>query len=254
MLLDRYAFGVVLGRVLLGGDDARLVKFGDVPGLPNLDDGQRTLLRALLHPEAARRPTAAQALDHAFFKGRVVLECVVCMDDFTLSEGVQCPPHAGNAQHFTCKPCLERHVTTFAQEDIRFLKTREVRVRCPSHPQECGAGPLSDAIVAAAVTSDCFAAYAACRLRVAEADLVGDMERDKKREIEAELRRLLAMDEDQRRVHAAAQHVRDMLTDGCPRCKQAFIDFNGCRTPHRTIVDLYTLYRHRCLDIRAASR
>ena len=54
------------------------------------------------------------------------------------------------------------------------------------------------------------------------------MERQKKAEVKRELERLMQMDEQQRRVHAKAKEVCDILTDACPRCKQAFFDFNGC--------------------------
>ena len=41
---------------------------------------------------------------------------------------------------------------------------------------------------------------------------------------------MLAMDEDQRQVHAMTRELRDMLTDACPRCEQAFIDFSNTHT------------------------
>jgi hypothetical protein len=47
-------------------------------------------------------------------------------------------------------------------------------------------------------------------------------------DVARELERLLQMDEQQRRVHAKAQEVCSLLTDACPRCSQAFLDFNGC--------------------------
>ena len=41
--------------------------------------------------------------------------------------------------------------------------------------------------------------------------------------------RLEAMDEEQREVHAARVHlIEDVLTLKCPRCGQAFLDFDGC--------------------------
>jgi hypothetical protein len=52
---------------------------------------------------------------------------------------------------------------------------------------------------------------------------------------QAELERLLKMDEQQRRVEAACQTINNLLTDACPRCQAAFVDFNNCSalTCHR---------------------
>ena len=36
------------------------------------------------------------------------------------------------------------------------------------------------------------------------------------------------MDARQRRVHGAAMQLREALTDKCPRCGAAFVDFSGC--------------------------
>ena len=87
---------------------------------------------------------------------------------------------------------------------------------------------FSDAQIASAVPSAAFDAFAQCRLRLMEVRLSSEMERQKDAEVQRELQRLMQMDEQQRRVHAKAREVCELLTDACPRCKQAFLDFNGC--------------------------
>ena len=64
-----------------------------------------------------------------------------------------------------------------------------------------------------------------------EQQLSTELEARKQQEVAAELQRLLAMGEEQRRVEAARRHIVDeILTLKCPRagCRAAFLDFNGC--------------------------
>jgi hypothetical protein len=43
-----------------------------------------------------------------------------------------------------------------------------------------------------------------------------------------ELSRLSSLDERQRRVEAAVMRVQEVLTDKCPRCEAAFLDYANC--------------------------
>lgn len=61
-----------------------------------------------------------------------------------------------------------------------------------------------------------------------EVRLCSEMQRQKEVEMKRELEQLMQMDEQQRRVHSKAKEVCALLNDACPRCKQAFVDFNGC--------------------------
>ena len=96
------------------------------------------------------------------------------------------------------------------------------------YPTECKVAPFSDAQIASTVPAAAFDAFAQCRLRLLEVALSSEMERQKQLEVQRELQLLMQMDEEQRRVHAKAREVCELLTDACPRCKQAFVDFNGC--------------------------
>ena len=92
----------------------------------------------------------------------------------------------------------------------------------------CQAPPFSDSQVASTVTAAAFEKFAECRLRLLEVDLVGKMEHQKREEIKKELDKLRNMDEQERRVRAAAMQIHDLLTNACPRCQQAFLDFDAC--------------------------
>eukprot|EP00961_Rhodomonas_salina_P052015 698340-Rhodomonas_salina.1 len=62
-----------------------------------------------------------------------------------------------------------------------------------------------------------------------EAARVERLEAEYARKVDEELQRLLALDERQRKVEQARKHVEEeVLQLKCPRCKQAFLDFDGC--------------------------
>ena len=46
--------------------------------------------------------------------------------------------------------------------------------------------------------------------------------------LQAELARLQAMDEHQRAVRKHSGAISELLTNKCPRCSAAFVDFTGC--------------------------
>ncbi|KAJ1474859.1 hypothetical protein T484DRAFT_1830790 [Baffinella frigidus] len=55
------------------------------------------------------------------------------------------------------------------------------------------------------------------------------MEEDVERRIKEELERLRTLDEAQRKVLVARKYVEEeVLTSKCPRCRTAFLDFEGC--------------------------
>ena len=127
--------GVLLGRALLPQRTA-LLKDSDVAGLsPEMvSEGQRALLRALLHKDPAQRPTTWQALQHPFFQGKPpVRTCIICMDEeCRLGDGVECTSRAGPSRHFTCGACFQQHVAMFAEEkQIKVLRIRNAQVYTP---------------------------------------------------------------------------------------------------------------------------
>ena len=217
---DMYAFGVVLAQALACDFSARPETL-----LARVGVAERALLKELLHENSSKRPTARQLLQHSLFReSPQIRTCCICMEDgIPLSNGLEC----GRGQHFTCRACLERHVMEFSKSDMRTLQKTDAKLRCPKAPTECKV-VFSDAEIASAVPAAAFDTFAQCRIRLIEVSLSAEMERQKNAEVQRELERLLKMDEQQRRVHAKSREVFELLTDACPRCKQAFVDFNGC--------------------------
>ncbi len=104
---------------------------------------------------------------------------------------------------------------------------------CPARP--CAAGPFSDAQVAAMTSSEVFSTYIESRTKLAETRLVQELTEQKNQELRRELSRLSSLNERQRRVEAAVMRVQEVLTDKCPRCEAAFLDYANCSalTCHR---------------------
>jgi hypothetical protein len=89
------------------------------------------------------------------------------------------------------------------------------------------AGPFSDAQVAAMTSSEVFSTYIESRTKLAETRLVQELTEQKNQELRRELSRLLSLNERQRRVdpEAAVMRAQEVLTDKCPRCEAAFLDY-----------------------------
>ncbi len=67
------------------------------------------------------------------------------------------------------------------------------------------------------------------RLELLEQRKATELEADMEARLNVELDRLRKLDAEQREVLTARKHVvEDILTLKCPRCAQAFLDFNGC--------------------------
>ena len=109
---------------------------------------------------------------------------------------------------------------------------------CPSNTpalaaaDRCGAPPFADKDIAAVVSHGTFEAYLKIREKMREETLAEEMRAEMERRIALERERASAAGsaaDSQIRVALAKEHiVESILTLACPRCKQAFVDFDGC--------------------------
>jgi len=201
---------------------------------------QEALVQQLKAADPASRPTVAQMLQHPFFdaiwawgKDETRQCCVMASEscDFgnaacRLSEGVEC---AGQRSHFICHGCFDKHVQALAEAPISARRSREGRIFCPKHPLECDGCHFADADVAASVPTATFDLYIQARVALLEERKATELEAEMKQQLATELDRMAALQEGQRRVLQARRHIEeDILTCKCPRCGQAFVDFEGC--------------------------
>ena len=70
-------------------------------------------------------------------------------------------------QHFVCRECLDVHVSTETQSEMRRREQREGKIFCPSHPLECNACAYPDVALAQQLSSATFANYQSARLTAA---------------------------------------------------------------------------------------
>ena len=156
----------------------------------------------------------------------------MCRESFNAAQGVLCANPREQQRHFLCEPCLDAYVCSESEAELGELRKRAARVLCPmakGGSNSAGCGCYGDLELARALPKKVFELYLASRTRLAEQDLAARIEKEQQAKLRTEVARLAAMDAEQRAVHVARLRlVEEVLALNCPRCKQAFVDFNGC--------------------------
>ena len=150
-------------------------------------------------------------------------ECVVCMDDCDLSDGVEC--HS-DERHFLCKPCLSLQVHNSVENDnLPTFEKNNCRIQCAAF---CGQA-YSDHSIAQRVSEECFSALLEAKTEIKERVLAADLEKGVEQRIEAQVAAIAAMSDAEKRLRRHRKHVIErILTLACPRCSRAFVGFEGC--------------------------
>lgn len=151
-------------------------------------------------------------------------DCDCCMDSVSPDQGVLCP----GKLHFFCSACLPNFLTAFKTADYAEQKKGKGRALCPMKDSDV---PFGDGGLAAFVPQDVFDEYLQIRIKVAEQGIQEQMEKESRDKIE-ELKGKLAkatgdaeqMEIDKHRLKI----IDDIFTLKCPRCKQAFLDYDSC--------------------------
>ncbi|EOD21554.1 hypothetical protein EMIHUDRAFT_240994 [Emiliania huxleyi CCMP1516] len=213
----------------------RLVRLEREQCAPTAEEGQLAAARAELARHAANADVAAASA------AQQQRTCVICFCDYSLNEGIECSAPARAKAHFMCNGCLGTYVTgqVTDHEDAN-LRRFEQRggVRCPSFiapragqpivPGTCCAPAYTDAALASRLPDVTFALYFNAKSKVAEQQI----ELAAKQRSAAEVARLQAelarRDEDVRAAQVRTHIIEKILNPACPRCGQAFIDFEGC--------------------------
>jgi hypothetical protein len=136
--------------------------------------------------------------------------CCICYDD---TNDVFCTSH----RHALCQECFENHVLAETKY-IDFNGT----VKCPLHRMhECDCEGYTVGFIAKHVPDKVFTEYDRKRYEVKEKDLITKIEDDFKKK--------LALEQSMTELQKDRQHVVDnILTLRCPKCSQAYHDFDGC--------------------------
>jgi hypothetical protein len=200
------------------------------------DDQMRTLHEALAANLEADEAAIAQAnadranpaeverqLDQVRRSAKPV-SCAVCMDDLTILDGPLCRPVNG---HFLCRGCFDNHVTAEASKP-----GFDGHVYCPYRPAAaggCASAPYPGAVIARHATPVAFDAVTRSRAALREREISENMQREFDARLDAEKVRYKMIAAEEIRLQDAKKHIVDkILTLSCPRCSQAFIEFEGC--------------------------
>uniref|UniRef100_A0A0G4GW86 non-specific serine/threonine protein kinase n=1 Tax=Chromera velia CCMP2878 TaxID=1169474 RepID=A0A0G4GW86_9ALVE len=213
---DVFSAGVTL-RELLGGG---------VLGERSMQRAEalNSLLARMTAESPDDRPTAAQVLQDPLFSSEVMenAQCVTCFEVILRDRGVSCGcPH----RHFLCAECLNAHVQSQSMMDPEYadvrarFKQNDCRVSCVA--RACPSEPFAHSDLARHLTPDVLNLWEGVRREAAEERVRAEMET----EFEGRLRMALREDGAQRRVREIAEEI---LTLKCPRCRAAFVDFDGC--------------------------
>jgi len=216
---DMYAFGATIAAVL-----------PTVAGTER-DANRDDLVKMLMDPNPELRPGALAALQHAFFQPLIAWQkkiatgsCDACLEsNMSFNDGARCPVGV----HLLCKDCFPAQVRSQSGDDERQrFEENGCQVVCQFCPRD-GSIAFSDAMVAQHVPDHIFALLLRSRSLVAERRICEQQETQFQQRL-AVLRNEFssAMDQDvqKHRLHIA----EEILTLHCPRCKQAFFEFDGC--------------------------
>jgi hypothetical protein len=134
--------------------------------------------------------------------------------------------------HFDCGSCLTKLTENLLKvENQAMLTTRAAQVRCFKFPLECRAPGFHVGDLAFHLPADVFHSLLSARINVMNERKANELEDQYQQRLNEELRRLVALDEQSRKVLVARKHIEEeILQMRCPRpgCRRAFYDFDGC--------------------------
>jgi hypothetical protein len=161
--------------------------------------------------------------------------CVVCFEEcHGYDGGIEC---RGSKPHFMCNECVVASVQSSITDELGKQDLRGGRLACPfrTFPHtdgSCDAPCYDDRVVATKVDAAIFEAYLQVRARLAEAKIARESNAEMERQVAAAIKR---MDAQGPKVLQTQKHICDeILTMRCPRCKMAFLDWDGCNALYCT--------------------
>ncbi|EGD73577.1 hypothetical protein PTSG_05285 [Salpingoeca rosetta] len=144
-------------------------------------------------------------------------ECCICFDVKQRVDGITCKRNP----HFMCDECFDGYVHSIATHEERLANGPEVR--CPGI--DCDSPAFTFREVAQHVGEETSEQLFKLIRELAEKDANADS----RRRIEEEVERRLKQTQQERKKEEARKHITgEILTLRCPRCKTAFVDFDGC--------------------------
>mmetsp|Transcript_35864 Transcript_35864/g.83112 ORF Transcript_35864/g.83112 Transcript_35864/m.83112 type:complete len:311 (-) Transcript_35864:240-1172(-) len=200
---------------------------------------KRTLAK---HPN--ERPEASELLGHPFFQTQILTDavkakeeadalvnrnqrdCAVCSDTFDIGQGVEC--EGNNTKHFTCNECFTGYVRSRVDNDaFRMFAAKGGAIPCPGY--QCPAPSIKPQVLSQHVSEEVFGEYSAALKKMEEQKINATLEKDFADRLSKAEKQWAELSEAERRRRVHRNHICErILTLSCPRCGQAFVDFEGC--------------------------
>jgi len=151
-------------------------------------------------------------------------DCSCCFDSVAPDGCILCPGKA----HFFCKGCLENFLVAFKTAEYAEQKKGKGRAMCPMKDSEI---PFADSSLAAFVPQEVFDEYLHIRIKVVEKGIQEEFEKEHNAKIDELKEKLAKASGDSEQLELDKHRLRimdDIFTLKCPRCKLAFLDYDGC--------------------------
>mmetsp|Transcript_20289 Transcript_20289/g.67689 ORF Transcript_20289/g.67689 Transcript_20289/m.67689 type:complete len:410 (-) Transcript_20289:626-1855(-) len=150
-------------------------------------------------------------------------ECVICLEGAGVKEGVEEGVRCSGGAHFVCCDCLDPYVRSQSEENDIF-RARGAKIVCPMGAEGCSSS-FSHKDLALHVSHDTFERYLRARELAHETRVLEDLRLDDEKRAKDEKSGKLSEDNASRLVKFTVDRI---LTLACPRCSQAFVDYDGC--------------------------
>ena len=159
-------------------------------------------------------------------------DCSICLSSFTPYEGYICYNDilvCGSCDYFTCWVCMLETYKSSAQENANSnLFNRDGQLLCFN--KECKQAVTLESLYYCSSPLEIMLAQQSLHLKIQKEQAIQAALAQQKAQIHAEYMRIEQI-KDQDEKTAAKLHqriVEEVLTLKCPRCAQAFQDFDGC--------------------------
>ena len=191
----------------------------------NHDDGGlihriHDLLSRMLHPDPKVRPDA-RGVSHDIkrvIESLDTRECSVCSDEVHVSQVLVC---SSTPSECLCNDCFDRYVRNTT------LSLKEPCVRCFQSKvkvSKCNCEPYTHQCIASRVSPNTYSEYQNQWRNLIETEVATELNAAH----EQEKKKIMEKSYEELQLLAKRKELEDLLVLRCPKCRIAFVDYNGC--------------------------
>jgi hypothetical protein len=148
-------------------------------------------------------------------------DCAACFERHRKINGLLCT----TGQHFFCTACFQDYVSAYAAAEDRLATGDELTCPIP----DCKGARYPDKAIIQHVSDAVWQAFTKLREELVEQRVAKELQDQLQQQASLEAERRSALSTEEQAVFEARQRIADdILTLKCPRCRAAFVDFDGC--------------------------